>query len=62
MVSAWRWHCRGYLIARRSQAGEITPEEAAIVAGVLEVKRKALETAELEKRIAALEQREGDAS
>ncbi len=36
--------------------GELTPDEAATIAAVLEVKRKALETVELEKRIAALEQ------
>ena len=37
--------------------GDITPDEAATVAGVLEVKRRAIETAELEARIAALEER-----
>ncbi len=37
--------------------GEITPDEAATIAGVLEVKRRAIETAELEVRIAALEER-----
>ena len=37
--------------------GDITPDEAATVAGVLEVKRRAIETAELEIRIAALEER-----
>ncbi len=37
--------------------GDITPDEAATVAGVLEVKRRAIETAELETRIAALEER-----
>jgi hypothetical protein len=35
--------------------GEITPDEAATIAGVLEAKRRAIETVELEKRIAALE-------
>ena len=39
-------------------AGDLSPEEAQAVAGVLEVQRKALETAELERRIAALEQRQ----
>jgi len=37
-------------------AGEITPHEAATVASVLEAKRKALETVEIEKRLTALEQ------
>ena len=37
--------------------GDITPDEAATIAGVLEVKRRAIETAELEIRIAALEER-----
>ena len=41
-------------------AGEITPEEAATVATVLEVKRKALETSELDRRIAALEVKLGE--
>ena len=38
-------------------ASEITPEEAAIISGVLEARRKALETQELAYRIARLEQR-----
>ncbi|MGC2414529.1 MAG: DUF5681 domain-containing protein [Stellaceae bacterium] len=36
--------------------GELTPEEAASVAAVLEIRRKALETVEIENRVAALEQ------
>ena len=36
--------------------GEITPEEAAVVANVVEAKRRTLETVELEQRIAALEE------
>lgn len=36
-------------------AGELTPEEGASVASVLETKRKALETSDLEDRITALE-------
>ena len=36
--------------------GEVTPEEAATIAGVLEAKRKAIETADLEARIVRLEQ------
>jgi hypothetical protein len=37
-------------------AGEITPDEAATIAGVLEAKRKAIETVQLEERVAKLEQ------
>jgi len=37
--------------------GDITPDEAATVAGILEVKRRAIETTDLESRIAALEER-----
>jgi hypothetical protein len=40
--------------------GTITPEEGATVAGILEVKRKAIETLELDKRIARLEQMGGE--
>jgi len=35
--------------------GDITPDEAAIVAGVIEVKRKAIETVDIERRLAAVE-------
>jgi hypothetical protein len=37
-------------------AGEVTPEEAATISGVLEARRKALETQELAERIDRLEQ------
>jgi hypothetical protein len=37
-------------------AGEVTPEEAATISGVLEIRRKALETEELAGRIERLEQ------
>ena len=37
--------------------GNLTPEEGVTVAGLLEAKRKALETVELERRLAALEER-----
>jgi uncharacterized protein DUF5681 len=36
-------------------AGEISPDEAAAVAAVIEMRRKAIETVELEQRIRALE-------
>lgn len=36
--------------------GELTPSEATAMAGLIEAHRKALETEELERRIAALEQ------
>jgi hypothetical protein len=45
----------GAVIAETAK-GTITPDEAAVVAGVLEAKRKAIETADLERRLAALEQ------
>lgn len=35
--------------------GELTPDEASAVGAVIELRRKAIETSELEKRIAALE-------
>lgn len=37
-------------------AGELTPDEAAIIAGVLELKRRAIETTEIETRLSRLEQ------
>jgi hypothetical protein len=37
-------------------AGDITPDEGQAVAAILEAKRKAIETVELESRVAALEQ------
>ena len=37
-------------------AGEITPDEAATIAGVLDAKRKAIETVAIEERVARLEQ------
>jgi hypothetical protein len=37
--------------------GEIAPDEAAMIAGVIEIKRKTIETADIERRLAALEQR-----
>lgn len=38
-------------------SGTVTPDEAATVAGLLEAKRKALETEDIERRVAALEER-----
>jgi hypothetical protein len=35
--------------------GDITPEEANVVVGVLEAKRRSIETCELEARMTALE-------
>jgi hypothetical protein len=45
-------------IAHAVGAGQLTPEEGQAVAAVLETQRRALETLELEARIAALEQRQ----
>jgi hypothetical protein len=36
--------------------GDITPDEASVIAGVLEVKRKAIETVELDARLSAVEE------
>jgi hypothetical protein len=38
-------------------SGELAPDEAAAIVGVLEAKRKALETVDLERRVADLERR-----
>ena len=43
-------------IAESVASGALTPDEGQAVAAVLEVKRKAIETVELESRVAALEQ------
>ena len=43
------------IIAQMAE-GEITPDEAAVAASVIETKRKALETEELDRRLAAIEQ------
>jgi hypothetical protein len=45
----------GGILAATAQ-GELTPDEAATIAGIVETKRRALETMELEMRLAALEQ------
>jgi len=37
--------------------GDITPDEGAAVANILETKRRAIETVELEIRVSALEQK-----
>jgi hypothetical protein len=37
-------------------SGQITPDEASTIGGVLEAKRRAIETVEIEKRLTALEQ------
>ncbi len=44
-------------IVQAVASGELLPGEAATLAGILETRRKALETQELEQRIAALEER-----
>jgi hypothetical protein len=40
--------------------GTLTPEEAASISAVLEAQRRAVETAQLEQRIAALEAARGE--
>ena len=44
------------LVAAAMGRGEVTPEEAQAMCAVLEAQRKAIETAELEARVAALEE------
>jgi hypothetical protein len=39
-------------------SGELAPDEAVTVAGVLELKRKAIETIEIERRLTAIETRQ----
>ncbi|MHC1790299.1 DUF5681 domain-containing protein [Solidesulfovibrio sp.] len=46
-------------ILASAAAGELTPSEAAALAGLVETHRRALETSELEQRITALEQTKG---
>jgi hypothetical protein len=43
-------------------AGDLTPEEAQSVAALIEIQRRAIETAALEQRIAALEARHAPAA
>ena len=43
-------------IADAVGAGEITPDEGQAVASILEAKRRAIETVDLEARLSALEQ------
>jgi hypothetical protein len=40
-------------------AGDITPDEAATITGILEVRRKAIETQEFAERLNRLEQQTG---
>lgn len=44
-------------LLRAMANGEMTPDEAAVIAGVMETKRRAIETGELEQRLDQLEQR-----
>jgi len=44
-------------ILQAAASGELLPGEAATLAGIVETRRKALETEELERRVAALEER-----
>lgn len=42
-------------VVQATADGELTPDEATLVAGLLEIKRKALETVAIEERISKLE-------
>ena len=46
-------------VAGAVAGGELSPEEGAAVAAILETQRRAVETVELERRLAALEQARG---
>jgi len=46
-------------VAGAVAAGELSPEEGAAAAGILEAQRRAVETMDMEQRIAALEQTNG---
>ena len=46
-------------IAETVAAGDLSPEEGQAMAAILEVQRKAIETADLERRVAELESRAG---
>ncbi len=45
-------------LVRAMATGEVTPDEAATIAGVFEVRRKTIESVDFEERLAALEHRE----
>jgi hypothetical protein len=49
-------NAQGVVIATMAR-GEITPDDASVIAGVLEARRRVIETVELEKRIEMIEQR-----
>lgn len=44
-------------VSRQVADGEISPDEGALIVGLLEAQRKAIETSELADRVAALEER-----
>ncbi len=46
-------------VAQAVASGDLTPEEGQALAAVVEAQRRAIETADLEQRVAALEQRKG---
>jgi hypothetical protein len=48
-------------IIAATAAGDLTPEEAASIAALLEANRKAIEVVEIERRLEALEARQGGA-
>ena len=50
---------RDYVLAAMAR-GEITPDDASTIASVLEARRRALETVELEKRLDILEKAKGN--
>ena len=47
------------IVLRAVADGVLTPDEAATITGVLETRRRAIETVELEQRVTALEKERG---
>ena len=43
-------------VAQEMACGELTPDEATAVAGVLEIKRRAIETCDIEERLRKVEE------
>lgn len=47
-------------VLQAAAAGDLAPDEAATIAGILETKRRAIEMTDLEQRLSALEKRSTD--
>jgi hypothetical protein len=49
-------------VAQEMAAGELTPDEATAVAGVLEIKRRAIETTDIDERLRKVEKAQAGGS